>query len=110
MTAIFWPHDEELTTLSKLVRIYRAPDGYAPTAGSAQAWGGWFAAIGSHIVDPGDQVFARDGVGPTVAGSRLAGLSVIDAEDLPSAVSLATGCPGVEDGFTVEVGQLASAG
>ena len=44
-----------------------------------------------------------------MADSNLAGYSVIAAGDLPAAVSLATCCPGIEDGFTVEVGELASA-
>jgi hypothetical protein len=48
-------------------------------------------------------------VGPAVADSKLAGYSVIVADDISAAVSLATGCPGVEDGFTVEVAELAFA-
>ncbi|MDQ2747963.1 MAG: hypothetical protein M3Y44_00270 [Actinomycetota bacterium] len=95
--------------MSKFLLIYRAPKGYAPNAGTPDAWGSWFVAIGSNIVDPGDQVFVRDAVGPVVADSTLAGYSVIVADDLPEAVSLANGCPGVEDGFTVEIGELASA-
>jgi hypothetical protein len=95
--------------MSKFVLIYRAPKGYAPNAGTPAAWASWFVAIGANIVDPGDQVFVRDEVGPTVADSYLAGYSMIVAEDLPAAVSRATGCPGIADGFTVEVGELASA-
>lgn len=95
--------------MSKFVLIFRAPKDYAPKAGTPEAWASWFAAIGSSIADPGDQVFVRDGVGLTVADSNLAGYSVIVADDLRAAVSLASGCPGVQDGFTVEVGELASA-
>ena len=47
--------------MSKFVLIYRAPKGYAPNAGTPEAWASWFAAIGANIVDPGDQVFVRDG-------------------------------------------------
>lgn len=95
--------------MSKFVLIYRAPFGYAPNAGTSEAWTSWFMTIGANIVDPGDQVFGRDRVGPAVADSYLAGYSVIVADDLLAAVSMAAGCPGVENGFTVEVGELASA-
>jgi hypothetical protein len=101
--------NEELIAVSKFLLIYRAPIDYVPNAGTPEAWASWFAAAGASIVDPGDQVLVRDRVGPAVADSNLAGYSVIVADDISAAVSLATGCPGVEDGFTVEVGELAFA-
>jgi len=97
-----------LIEMAKFVFIYRAPKNYTPGSDDATAlWIAWFGALGAKIADPGDQVFERTAVGDAVADSDLAGYSVITADDLASARELATGCPGLQEGFTVEVGKLA---
>jgi hypothetical protein len=97
-----------LIEMAKFVFIYRPPKNYAPGSDDATAaWMAWFGALGANIVDPGDQVFERTAVGGVVADSDLGGYSVITADDLASARELANGCPGLQEGFIVEVGKLA---
>ncbi len=73
-----------------------------------KAWGAWFGALGAAIVDGGAPTGeARSIKGDTVsdgAGAHpLSGYSIIAADSLDGAVSLAQGCPVLADGGTVNV-------
>jgi hypothetical protein len=94
--------------MSKFIFSYRAPTSYAPgSADTIAAWMAWFGELGTNLVDPGDQIFERATAGPAVTDSILSGYSVVTADDLQSALALANGCPGLQEGFSVEVGTLA---
>ena len=72
-----------------------------------QAWIGWFATLGSAVVEAGNPFGASTAVqadgstGTPAAG--LTGYSVIQADDLDLAAKLAGGCPIFEAGGSVEV-------
>jgi hypothetical protein len=94
--------------MSKFIFSYRAPTSYTPgSANTIAAWMAWFGDLGTNLVDPGDQVVERATAGDAVADTILSGYSVVTADDLPSALALANGCPGLKEGFSVEVGKLA---
>ncbi len=72
------------------------------------AWGAWFAELGPAIVDPGNPFgpsasVAADGAAGDGASSGLTGYSVLAAEGLASATTLAKGCPVLAAGGSVEI-------
>lgn len=58
----------------------------------------------------GNPVFERITVGSSPGETVLGGYSLITAEDLEAAVALAKGCPILERGGAVEVGELGAVG
>ena len=90
---------------SRWTRPWPSPTTPAGEARSA-AWIGWFQSLGSSVVEIGNPV--NDAVGrsarrPTPA---LGGYSLIDAPDAAAAAELAKGCPAVEFGGGVEIGDI----
>ena len=69
-------------------------------------WGQWFQELGSAIVDPGSQVGKTRTLGAAPSSTVVSGYTVIAADDLESAVLLAKGCPGLQHGGAVEVGEF----
>lgn len=73
------------------------------------AWGAFMNdVIGPNVVDPGFPVFEP----PTVVGeagpsTRLGGYSIVTADDVETAISMAKSCPVIVRGGGVEVGVLA---
>ena len=67
------------------------------------AWGAWFGSLGSAVVDGGAPFGPSAAVGGGTSRTGLTGYSILEAGDLDAAVSLASGCPIVADGGTVEV-------
>jgi len=78
-----------------------------------QAWTAWFGTLGDALVDGGNPVsqvkrIAADGsVGDTASGPT--GYSVIKADSLDQAVALATGCPVLQGGASIEVAETFAA-
>jgi hypothetical protein len=72
-----------------------------------KAWGDWFGTLGSAIVEIGNPFGASTAVnsdgsaGTATAG--LSGYSVLQADSLELAAKLATGCPVLASGGSVEV-------
>jgi hypothetical protein len=72
-----------------------------------QAWMGWFASLGSAVVDGGSPFGASTAV--LADGSRgnasaaITGYSVLTADSLDAAADLAKGCPILAAGGAVEV-------
>jgi hypothetical protein len=62
--------------------------------------------LGTQLVDRGLPVREVGLVGEFGDHQRFGGFSIVTADDLESALSLADGCPGLSDGFGVEVGAL----
>ena len=66
------------------------------------AWGAWFGSLGAAVVDGGAPFGASAAVGGG-ARTELTGYSVLQADDLDAAVGMASGCPILSDGGTVDV-------
>jgi len=72
-----------------------------------QAWGAWFGALGSAVVEVGNPfgpatTVQADGSTSAVANG-LTGYSVVEADSLELAAKLTEGCPIFANGGTVEV-------
>ena len=93
--------------MSTFLFSYRTPKTY--TGGSPEniaAWGAWFQGLGTNLVDPGKRVAARRTLGNCPPETLQGGYSLVTADDIDAAVELAEGCPGLRDGFGVEVAEL----
>jgi hypothetical protein len=96
--------------MAKFIFTYRQRADYVPAQANADAvtpWTKFFEGIGSNIIDPGQPVFERTAVGEIGGSTKLAGYSIVDAESLDAALTLARMCPAIEQGGGVEVGVLA---
>lgn len=72
------------------------------------AWNQWFGELGDAVVDGGNPlgpVRTLDAGGAVRDGGEVTGYSLITAADLSDAVTKAKGCPILNDGGTVEVGE-----
>jgi hypothetical protein len=71
------------------------------------AWGNWFQTLGSAVVDAGNPFGHSSAVngsgGGGGASSGLTGYSIIAADSLDAASELATGCPVLANGGSVDV-------
>jgi hypothetical protein len=93
--------------MAKFLFSYRMPADFAPgQSGNEEAWGAWFGELGSSILEPGNPTFERTSLGNTKEGSVLSGYTVVQADDLESATTLAKGCPVLSRGGGVEVGAI----
>ena len=93
--------------MSTFVLTYRAPKGY--TIGSPEVmpqWRAFFEGMGASISDLGKPVMEASVLGNAGTDTRLGGYTVITAEDLEAAISIAKGCPFLGIGGGVEVGLL----
>lgn len=89
------------------VFAYRNPAGYTPTPETRAAWTAWFDAMGEQLTELGKPAVARTALGNCSPDStELGGYSVIRADDLEAATAIAKGCPHLERGGGIEVGQL----
>jgi hypothetical protein len=84
----------------------RAPAGMAPSPDAFVAWTAWFDELGDHLVDRGNPAFAQSTVGNCGPNTVLGGYTLIDADDLASAIELAQHHPLVSRGGGVEIGEL----
>jgi hypothetical protein len=85
---------------------FRAPADYQPSPEMAAAWSAWQHSLGDRLKDRGNPVFRAETVGSSAAGTVLGGYSLVNAADLDAAVALAGGCPGLDAGMGVEVGEV----
>jgi hypothetical protein len=86
---------------------YRMPRDYRPGRPDAMAaWGAWFEGMGSQLVEAGQPVFESQAIGECGPDTRAGGYSIISADSLEVAISIAKGCPALDDGGGVEVGEL----
>lgn len=86
---------------------YRTAVDYVPgDPDVTNEWRRFFEGIGARVEDMGNPVFSREAVGSTGAGTVLGGYSMIRADSLQEAVSLAAGCPMIGRGGGVEVGEI----
>jgi hypothetical protein len=93
--------------MPKFLFSYRMPGDYQPgRPDSIAAWTAFFAGMGDHVLDLGQPVSETAELGQCGAGTRPGGYSLISADDLEAAVTLAKGCPALAEGAGVQVGQL----
>ena len=89
------------------VLTYRRAAGYRPTPRTRAAWTAWFDSIGGQLADQGKPVVAHTVLGDCGPDStQPGGYSLIQAGDLEAATAIAKGCPHLEHGGGVEVGEL----
>jgi hypothetical protein len=75
------------------------------------AWGEWYQKLGDSIVDGGNpigRISTLDSSGAVSEGggaNPVSGYTIIQADSLDAAVVLARGCPVLQGGGTVEVGE-----
>jgi hypothetical protein len=72
------------------------------------AWGAWFGSLGAAVVEAGSPfgtaaTVASDGSISDGGPSRLTGYSVISADSLGAAATLAKGCPVLSSGGAIEI-------
>ncbi len=99
--------------MTKYVLAYRSTAEMSTSeedmAAVMQAWGAWFEALGPALVDGGNpfsghQLVASDGaVTPNGQSDPLSGYSIVHAEDIDAATTLAKGCPVLGAGGSIEV-------
>ena len=96
--------------MGKFVLVYKGgatPTSEAEGAKVMEAWMGWFGSLGAAVLDGGNPFGASTAV--TAGGSSaattagLTGYSVVSADDLAAAATLAKGCPILQAGGSVEV-------
>jgi hypothetical protein len=92
--------------VGKYVLVYQG-GGMAETEEAQQAamaaWGTWFGSLGGAVVDGGAPFGPSAAVGGGASRTALTGYSILQADGLDAAVQLASGCPIVADGGTVDV-------
>jgi hypothetical protein len=94
--------------MSKFVFAYRMRNDYIPgQPGATEAWGDFFNGLGDHVVTTGNPVFESTSLGNCGPDTHLGGYTIITADGLESAVTLAKGCPALAQGAGVEVGVIA---
>jgi hypothetical protein len=98
---------QEEASMPTFVFSYRSPKGYAPTEQTIARWRAWFDGMGDALVDMGRPVVDSVGIGECgPETTRLGGYSLVQAEDLEGALTLAKGCPAIDRRGGVEVGVL----
>lgn len=91
--------------MSNYVLSFRGSPDHRPSDVEEKAWMAWFETIGASITDFGHRVGAGRTLGATTpTGDVLTGYVVINADSLADAERLASGCPGLASGGTVELG------
>jgi hypothetical protein len=88
---------------------YRSAKGYDAGPEDLAAWGAFLHdVIAPNVIDPGFPVFEPSRVlGEAGASTQLGGYSIVTAEGLETAVTMAKHCPTLSSGGGVEVGVLA---
>lgn len=96
--------------MGKFVFVYKGgaePSSEAEGAKVMQAWMGWFGSLGAAVVDGGNPFGASTAVASdgsiTAATTGLGGYSIVSAESLSAAATIAKGCPVLTAGGSVEV-------
>jgi hypothetical protein len=99
--------------VAKFLLVYHGGGGMAATpeeqAASMAAWNGWFDRLGAAVLDVGNPTAAAKRIGPNGAvsddASAPSGYSLISADSLDQAVSLAKDCPVLGVGGTIQVAE-----
>ena len=96
--------------MASYVLTFRGQPGRTTTAEEEARWPAWFGQISASITDMGNRVGQVRSVG--YHGERddvLSGYIVITADSLDAAVATAQGCPILQQGGSLEVGEIVPA-
>jgi hypothetical protein len=98
--------------MAKYLLLYRGgsmPETEEAQAAVMKAWDAWFHELGSAVADGGNpfapgasKAISADGA-VSDAKSNASGYSVLEADSLDAATSLAKGCPVLQGGASIEV-------
>lgn len=100
--------------MAKYLLVYHGgsmPEGEEAQAKVMAAWGTWFQNLGPALADGGNPVgqsktIASDGsVSDGGGANKATGYSLIEAEGIDAAVTLAKGCPVLGGGASIEVAE-----
>jgi hypothetical protein len=98
--------------MGKYVFAYRGGGGHPETPEEGEkvmaAWMSWFGTLGAAVLDGGNPFGPSMSVASSGAASNggtagLSGYSVVSAATLAAATDMATGCPVLSSGGTVDV-------
>ena len=86
----------------------RMPETDAERDAQMAAWGGWFQNLGAAVVDAGNpfgpsRAVNGDGTISDGAPSALTGYTILTSDSIDAAAKLATGCPILSNGGSLEV-------
>ncbi len=103
--------------MAKYLLVYHGggmPEGEEAQAKVMEAWGAWFQNLGPALVDGGNPVsqtrtVASGGVSDGGGSNPSTGYSLIEADNIDSAVALAQGCPVLGGGASIEVAETFNA-
>jgi len=96
--------------MTNYVLTFRGQPHRTLSAEQEASWPAWFSQIGASIADMGNRVGQARSVGYN--GERddvLSGYIVVTAADFDAAVALAQGCPILQQGGSLEVGEIVPA-
>ncbi len=84
------------------------PESEEDQAAEMQAWGAWFGGLGEGLVDGGAptaqaKTITNSSVSDGAGAMHLSGYSILSADTLDAAVTMAQGCPVLKNGGTVNV-------
>lgn len=85
---------------------YRAPKDSVASGDRMEEWIEFFQGIGDAVVEMGKPVVAGTRVGNCGPDTKLGGFSIVTADDLESAATLAKGAPPLNYDGGVEVGEI----
>ncbi len=100
--------------MAKYLFVYHGgsmPETEEQQVAEMDAWGQWFGAMGSAVVDGGNPVglsstVQSDGSVVSDGGANPAsGYSLIEASDVEDAIAKAKGCPALASGGSVELAE-----
>jgi hypothetical protein len=96
--------------MSNYVFAFRGRSDRTAGAEEEAAWGAWFQELGGAVSDFGHRVGRVSRLGSSAAGDMagedvLSGYVVVAADSFESAVAMAKGCPGLQHGGSVEIGE-----
>lgn len=78
------------------------------------AWGAWYETIGQGLVDGGNPFAAHATVGPNgsdgAAPAALTGYTIVNADSIDAAKTIAKGCPVLDGGGTVQISECIEMG
>ena len=99
--------------MPKFVYAYHGgtmPEDPAAIEAEMAAWGAWFEAMGSAVIDGGNPVgmsktVSNEGVADNGGSNPISGYTLVDAANIDAACDMAKGCPIIKNGGSIEVAE-----
>jgi hypothetical protein len=94
--------------MARYVYAFRNDPHQTASPADEEAWTTWFGQLGDTVIDFGNRVSRATMVGGNGSAEKdaLSGYVVVNADSLEAAAKLAQGCPGLQSGGRVEVGEI----